>query len=87
MMLISYTNKVMLKILQARLQKYMNWKTSDVQLNLQRQRNQRSNCQCYLDQRKNKGIKKKKKKNYFCYTDYVKAFDCVDHSLRTVENS
>ena len=29
----------------------------------------------------------KKKKNYFCYTDYVKAFDCVGHSLRTVENS
>ena len=32
-----------------------------------------------LDHRKSKGIKKKKK-NYFCFIDYAKAFDCVDHN-------
>ena len=42
-----------------------------------RQRNQRSNCQHQFDHRKSKGIKKK---IYFCFTDYTKAFDCVDHN-------
>ena len=39
------------------------------------QRNQRSNCQHPLDHRKSKGIPEK----HFCFTDYTKAFDCVDH--------
>ena len=43
-----------------------------------RQRNQKSNCQHLLDHRKIKGIKKKY--IYFCFIDYVKAFDCVDHN-------
>ena len=42
-----------------------------------KQRNQRSNCQHLLDHRKNKGIPKN---IYFCFTDYAKAFDCVDRS-------
>ena len=43
-----------------------------------RQRNQRSNCQHMLDYRKTKRIPKS---IYFCFTDYTKAFDCVDHKL------
>ena len=43
-----------------------------------RQRNQKSNCQHLLDHRKIKGIKKKY--IYFCFIDYAKAFDCVDHN-------
>ena len=33
-----------------------------------------------LDDRKSKGIKKKNKTIYFCFIDYAKAFDCVDHN-------
>ena len=58
--LISYTSKVMLKILQARLQQYMNCELPDVQAEFKkRQRNQRSNCQHLLDYRKGKRIPKK----------------------------
>ena len=39
------------------------------------QRNQRSNCQHPLDHRKSKGIPEK----HFCFTDYTKAFDCMNH--------
>ena len=42
-----------------------------------RQRNQRSNCQHLLDPRKSK---KFWKSSCFCFIDYVKAFDCVDHN-------
>ena len=44
---------------------------------LKRQRNQRSNCQCLLDHRK---IKRILKDVYFCFIDYAKAFDCMDHN-------
>ena len=40
------------------------------------QRNQRSNCQHLLDYRESKGIPEN---IYFCFIDYAKAFDCVDH--------
>ena len=53
--LISHVSKVMLKILQARLQQYMNEELPDVQDEFRkRQRNQRSNCQHLLDHRKKK---------------------------------
>ena len=45
------------------------------------QRNQRSNCQHPLDHRKAREFQK----NIFCFTDYTKAFDCVDHNK--LENS
>ena len=61
--LISHTSKVMLKILQARLQQYVNQELADVQagfsFQLERQRNQRSHCQYTLDHRKSKGIAEK----------------------------
>ena len=65
--LISYANKVMLKILQARLQQYMNCELPDVQAGFRkgggktkkRQRNQRSNCQHLLDHGKSKSVPEK----------------------------
>ena len=50
--LILHTNKVMLKLLQARLQQYVNRALPDVKAELRRQRTQRSNCQHPLDHRK-----------------------------------
>ena len=50
--LISHASKVMVKILQARLQQYVNLELPDVQDVFKRQRNQRSNCQHPLDHRK-----------------------------------
>ena len=46
-------------------------------LDLERERNQRSNCQHPLDHRKSK---KFQKSIYFCFIDYAKAFDCVGHN-------
>ena len=46
-------------------------------LDLERQRNQRSNCQHPLDHRKGKRVPEK---HNFCFIDYAKAFDCVDHN-------
>ena len=51
--LISFASKVMLKILQAKFQQYMNWELLGIQAGL---RNQRSNCQQTLDHRESKGI-------------------------------
>ena len=42
-----------------------------------RQKNQRSNCQHLLDHRKTREFQKN---IYFCFIDYAKAFDCVDHN-------
>ena len=75
--LISHASKVMLNILQARLQQYVNQELPEMQAGFRkkRQRNQRSNCQYPLDNRKSKKITEKP---YF-FVDYAKAFDCVDH--------
>ena len=60
----------MLKILQARLQQYINCELPGVQ-------DQRSNCQHLLDHEKAREFQKN---IYFCFIDYAKAFDCVDHN-------
>ena len=58
--LISHTSKVMLNILQARLQQYVNHELPDIQTGFRkRQRNQRSNCQHPLDHRKSKRVPEK----------------------------
>ena len=67
-----------LKILQARLQLYMNLELPDVQAGLRKDRGPRDQIAniCWI-------IKKKRefqKNIYFCFTDYAKAFDCVDHN-------
>ena len=77
-MVISHASKVMLKILQARLQQYMNRELSVVQAGFRKGRGTR-------DQIANNHwiIEKKRefqKNIYFCFIDYAKAFDCVDHN-------
>ena len=76
--LISHASKVMLKILQARLQQYMNWKFSDVQTGVRKGRGKPEIWyQHLLGYRKSKGIPEK---HLLCFTDYTKAFDCMDHN-------
>ena len=79
--LLSHTSKVMLKILQVRLQQYVNQELPDVQAGF-RKRDQKSNCQHSLDHEETKGIPKKCE---FCFIGYTKAHDCVDDSK--LENS
>ena len=68
----------MLKILQARLQQYVNRELPDVQAGFRkRQRNQRSNCQHLLDHRKSRRIPEK---HLLCFIDFAKASDSVDHN-------
>ena len=75
---ISHTSKVMLKILQARLQQYMNRELSGVQAGFRkRKRNQRSNCQHPLDHQKSKKVPEK---HLFLLYWPCQAFDCVDHN-------
>ena len=76
--LISHTSKVMLKILQARLQQYMNHELPDIQIGFRkgrRTRDQIANIRWII-----KKVTEFQKNNYFCFTDYAKAFDCVDHN-------
>ena len=68
----------MLKILQARLQQYMNREFPDVQAGFRKGRgNQRSNCLHSLGHPKSKRVPEN---IYFCFLDYAKAFDYVDHN-------
>ena len=75
--LISYASKVMLKILQARLQQYLNWKLPDVQDGFRKSRGTRD--QTANTHRIIKKAKEFQKNIYFCFIDDAKAFDCVDH--------
>ena len=71
--LISHTSKVMLKILQARLQQYMNHELPDVQAGFRKGRGTRDQNPniCWIIK-----IARKFQKNiYFCFIDYAKAFD------------
>ena len=73
----------MLKILQARLQQYMNWELSDVQAEFRkgkRTRDQIANIQWIIEK-----AWEFQKNIYFCFFDYAKAFDCVDKNK--LENS
>ena len=76
--LISHASKVMLKILQARLQQYMNHEPPDVQAGFRkgrRARDQIANIFWIIEK-----AREFQKNIYFCFIDYAKAFDCVDHS-------
>ena len=57
--LISHASKVMLKILQARLQQYMNCELPDVKAGLEKAKNQRSNCEHPLDHGESKRVPEK----------------------------
>ena len=79
--LISHTSKVMLKIIQARLQQYVNHELSDVQAGFRKVRGSR-------DQIANIHWVTEKEREFqknICFIDYAKAFDCVDHNK--LENS
>ena len=76
--LISHASKVMLKIPQARLQQCVNCELPDVQAGFRKGRGTR-------DQIANiywiiKKAREFQKNIYFCFSDYAKAFDCVDHN-------
>ena len=76
--------KVMLKILQARLQQYVNHELPDVQAGFGKGRGTRdqiADIRWII-----KTAREFQKSIYFCFIDYAKAFDCVDHN-KTVENS
>ena len=81
--LISYASKVMLKILQARLQQYMNCELPDVQTGFRKGRGTRDQIAniCWII----KKAREFQENIYFCFIDYAKAFDCVDHNK--LENS
>ena len=76
--LISHTGKVILKILQARLQQYVNHELPDVQAGFRKGRGPRDQIDniCLII----KKAREFQKNIYFCCIDYVKAFDCVDHN-------
>ena len=68
----------MLKIFQARLQQYMNQEISDVQAGFRKGRGTRdqiANTGCIREE-----AREIQKNIYFCFIDYTKAFDCVNHN-------
>ena len=76
--LISHASKAMLKILQVRLQQYVNQEIPDVQARFRKGRGRRdqiANIRWITEK-----AREFQKNIYFCFTDYAKAFDCVDHN-------
>ena len=76
--LISHASKVMLKVLQARLQQYMNQELLHDQAGFKKGRGATDHIAniCWII-KKARGFQKN---IYFCFVDYAKAFDCVDHN-------
>ena len=75
--LISHASKVMLKIVQARLQEYVNRELPDVQAGFRKGRGTRdqiANIRWIMEE-----AREFQKSIYFRFIDYAKAFDCVDH--------
>ena len=75
--LILYASNVMIKLLQARLQQYMNQKLPDVQAGFRKGRGTRDtivNIHWLMRKQENS------RNIYFCFTDYAKAFNCADHN-------
>ena len=76
--LVSHASKVMLKILQARLQQYVNHEIPDVEAGFRKGRGTRdqiANIRWIMEK-----AREFQKNTYFCFIDYAKAFDCVDHN-------
>ena len=75
--LISQASKVMLKILQARLQQYMNHELPDIQAGFRKGRGTRDQIAniCWMVEK----AREFQKNTYFYFIDYAKTFDCVDH--------
>ena len=75
--LISHASKVMLKILQATLQQYVNCEIPDAQAGFRKGRGTRDQIAkiCWIIEK----AREFQKDIYFCFIDYAKTFDCVDH--------
>ena len=76
--LFSHASKIMFKILQARLQQYVNWEFPDVQARFRKgtgTRDQIANIRWIIEK-----AREFQKNIYFCFIDYAKAFHCVDHN-------
>ena len=73
-----HASKVMLKILQARLQQHVNRELPDVQTGFIKGRGTRDQIAniCWITEK----AREFQKNIYFCFIDYAKAFDCVDHN-------
>ena len=81
--LVSHASKVMFNIIQARLQQYVNRELPDVQAGFRKGRETRDqivNIRWIMEK-----AREFQKNIYFCFIDYAKAFDCVDHNK--LENS
>ena len=76
--LISHASKIMLKILQARIQQYVNCELSDVQAGFRKGRGTRYKIAniCWIMEK----AREFQKNIYFCFIGYAKAFDSVDHN-------
>ena len=76
--LISHASKAMLKILQARLQQYVNCELLDAKAGFKKGRGTRDQIAniCWIMVK----AREFQKNIYFCFIDYAKAFDCVDHN-------
>ena len=75
--IISHASKVVLKILQARLQQYVNQELTDIQAGFRKSRGTRgqiANIRSIIEK-----AREFQKNIYFCFNDSAKAFDCVDH--------
>ena len=73
--LISHASKVMLKIFQVRLQQYVNSELPDVQAGFRKGRGTREQIANIINK-----AREFHKNIYFCFIEYIKAFDCVDHN-------
>ena len=75
--LISHASKLMLKILKARLQQYLNCELPDIHAGFRKGRGTRGQTAniCWIIEK----AREFQKTIYFCFIDYAKAFDCVDH--------
>ena len=81
--LLSHANKIMLKILQTSLQQHLNWEVWDVQAGFRKGRGTRDQIiSIHWIMEKTREYQKN---IYFCFTDYIKAFDCG--SQQNVKNS
>ena len=76
--LISHSSQIMLKICQERLQQYLNQEPPNVQAGFRKGRGTRDQIAniCWITEK----AREFQKNIYFCFNNYAKAFDCVDHN-------
>ena len=74
----TFVCKIMLKILQARVQQYMKCEPPDIQSDFRKGRGRRDQIAniCWIMEK----AREFQQNIYFCFIDYAKAFDCVDHN-------